>query len=97
MPTTKLTRKNIPFKWTDEYEHSFQELKKILISAPILSIPVGDEQYTILSDVSKQDLCCVLMQDGKVIACASRLLKLYEKNYLMHDLELVAIVFALKI
>ena len=78
-------------------ERSFQELKKRLTSAPILSIPSSTRGYVIYSDVSKNGLGCVLMQNGKVITYASRQLKEYEKNYPTHDLELAVVVFALKI
>ena len=73
------------------------ELKERLTSAPILVIPKSGEQYTIYSDASYQGLKCVLMQDGKVIAYGSRQLKSHDLNYLTHDLELAAIIFALKI
>ena len=96
-PLTQLTRKGITFKWTETYEQSFQELKKRLTSAPILSIPSGTGGFVVYSDASKNGLGCVLMQNGKVIAYASRQLKEYERNYPTHDLELAAVVFALKI
>ena len=96
-PLTQLTRKDVKFKWTDSCEGSFQELKKRLTSAPVLSIPTGGGGFVIYSDASKNGLGCVLMQNGKVIAYASRQLKEYEKNYPTHDLELAAVVFALKI
>lgn len=94
---TKLTRKSTKFEWTDACEQSFQELKKRLTSAPILSIPSGTGNFVVYSDASKNGLGSVLMQNGKVIAYASRQLKEYEKNYPTHDLELAAVVFALKI
>ena len=97
MPLTQLTRKGVMFRWTDMCERSFQELKKRLTSAPILSIPSGTGGFVIYSDASKNGLGCVLMQNGKVIAYASKQLKEYEKNYPTHDLELAAVVFALKI
>ncbi|KAL5575189.1 hypothetical protein UlMin_016888 [Ulmus minor] len=96
-PLTQLTRKNVKFQWSDEREQSFQELKKRLITAPILTIPDGNEGMVVYSDASKMGLGCVLMQHGKVIAYASRQLKDYEKNYPTHDLELAAVVFALNI
>ena len=68
-----------------------------LTEAPVLTQPTCDKEYVIFSDASLNGLGCVLMQDGKVVAYASRQLKLHEKNYPMHDLELAAIVFALKI
>ena len=72
-------------------------MKKRLISAPILTLPDSDEDYVVYSDASKMGLGCVQMQKGKVIAYASRQLKPYEVNYPTHDLELAAVVFALKI
>nr|GFA68931.1 retrotransposon protein, putative, Ty3-gypsy subclass [Tanacetum cinerariifolium] len=80
-----------------EREKSFEELKQRLVSAPILTLPSGSGGFQIYSDASKKGLGCVLMQHGKVIAYASRQLKPYEVNYPTHDLELAAVVFALKI
>jgi hypothetical protein len=96
-PLTRLTRKNAKFEWTNECEKSFQELKQRLVSAPVLTIPSSSSGFVIYSDASHKGLGCVLMQHGKVVAYASRQLKSYEQNYPTHDLELAAIVFALKI
>jgi hypothetical protein len=96
-PLTALTKKNARFEWTEECEHSFQELKQRLVTAPILTLPSGSDGFVIYSDASRKGLGCVLMQNGKVIAYASRQLKNHELNYPTHDLELAAIVFALKI
>ena len=95
-PMTKLLRKNVPFEWTDKCEASFQELKTRLTSAPILAVPEAGKDYAGYCDASKNGLGCVLMQDRKVIAYASRQLKPHEVNYPTHDLELAAVVFALK-
>ncbi|GKA12446.1 putative reverse transcriptase domain-containing protein [Tanacetum coccineum] len=97
LPLTKLMRKGEKFVWNDEREKSFEELKQRLVSAPILTLPSGSGGFQIYSDASKKGLGCVLMQHGKVIAYASRQLKPYEVNYPTHDLELAAVVFALKI
>ncbi|KAH9763231.1 Endonuclease [Citrus sinensis] len=78
-------------------EKSFQELKSHLVTAPILTLPSEGGGFVIYSDASRKGLGCVLMQHGKVIAYASRQLKNHEQNYPTPDLELVAIVFALKI
>ncbi|GJX31387.1 putative reverse transcriptase domain-containing protein [Tanacetum coccineum] len=78
-------------------EKSFEELKRRLVSSLVLTLPSGTSGYQIYSDASKKGLGCVLMQHGKVIAYASRQLKPYEVNYPTHDLELAAVVFALKI
>ncbi|KAA3470884.1 Transposon Tf2-9 polyprotein [Gossypium australe] len=74
-----------------------KDLKTLLTEAPVLVQPELGKELVIFSDVSLNSLGCVLMQEGKVIAYASRQLKPYEKNYTKHDLELAAIVFALKI
>ena len=94
---TKLTRKDVPFMWTADCEKAFNELKTSLTTAPVLTIPSEGGGLVIYSDASHQGLGCVLMQHGKVVAYASRQLKVHEKNYPTHDLELAAIVFALKI
>jgi hypothetical protein len=94
---TALTRKNALFLWTDECEQSFQELKWWLVTAPVLTLPSESCRFVIYSDASRKGLGCVLMQNGKVVAYASRQLKSYELNYPTHDLELATIVFALKI
>ncbi|KAL0344330.1 UNVERIFIED_CONTAM: Transposon Ty3-I Gag-Pol polyprotein [Sesamum angustifolium] len=93
----KFAEKNAPFNWNDKCAQSFEELKKRLTSAPILALPSGDGGYVVYTDASRQGLGCVLMQHGKVIAYASRQLRPYEINYPTHDLELAAIVHALKI
>ena len=67
------------------------------MTALVLALPSGKDGYVVYSDASKQGLGCVLMQDGRVIAYASRQLKKQEQNYPTHDLELAAMVFALKI
>ncbi|KAD4586366.1 hypothetical protein E3N88_23967 [Mikania micrantha] len=97
LPLTQLLRKGVKYSWNDEREKSFQDLKKRLASAPILCLPSGTGGYQIYSDASKKGLGCVLMQHGKVIAYASRQLKPYEVNYPTHDLEVAAVIFALKI
>ncbi|GJW57080.1 putative reverse transcriptase domain-containing protein [Tanacetum coccineum] len=84
------------YVWGVEQEEAFQTLKNNLCDAPILTLPDGVEDFVVYCDASNQGLGCVLMQRGKVIAYASRQLKPHEKNYTTHDLELVAVVFALK-
>ncbi|KAL0283069.1 UNVERIFIED_CONTAM: Retrovirus-related Pol polyprotein from transposon [Sesamum radiatum] len=96
-PLTNLLKKNAPFNWNDRCAQSFEELKRRLTSAPILALPSGDGGYVVYTDASRQGLGCVLMQHGKVIAYASRQLRPHEMNYPTHDLELAAIVHALKI
>ncbi|GKB40278.1 putative reverse transcriptase domain-containing protein [Tanacetum coccineum] len=95
-PLTSLTQKNQKYMWGVEQEEAFQTLKNNLCDAPILSLPDGVEDFVVYCDASNQGLGCVLMQRNKVIAYASRQLKIHEKNYTTHDLELGAVVFALK-
>ncbi|GKD44084.1 putative reverse transcriptase domain-containing protein, partial [Tanacetum coccineum] len=81
----------------EEQENAFQTLKDKLCNAPVLALPDGLEDFVVYCDASGLGLGCVLMKRGKVIANASRQLKIHEKNYTTHDLELGAVVFALKI
>nr|GEY44205.1 putative reverse transcriptase domain-containing protein [Tanacetum cinerariifolium] len=96
-PMTKLTQKKVKFEWGDKQEVAFQLLKQKLCSAPILALPEESEDFIVYCDASNKGLGSVLMQIEKVISYASRQLKIYEKNYTTHDLELGAVVFALKI
>ena len=96
-PLTKLLRKGIKFEWTDKCQNSFERLKVMLVEAPVLTQPTSGKECTLYNDASCIGLGCVLMQDGKVVAYASKQLKPHEQNYPTHDLELVAVVFALKI
>ncbi|GJY48437.1 putative reverse transcriptase domain-containing protein [Tanacetum coccineum] len=84
------------FSKIDLRSEAFQTLKDNLCNAPILLLPDGVKDIVVYGDASNQGLGCVLMQRGKVIAYASRQLNIHEKNYTTHDLELVAVVFALK-
>ncbi|GJW59966.1 putative reverse transcriptase domain-containing protein [Tanacetum coccineum] len=95
-PLTSLTQKNQKYVWGVEQEEAFQTLKNNMCDAPILSLPNRVEDFVVYYDASNQGLGCVLMQRNKVIAYASRQLKIHEKNYTTHDLELGAVVFALK-
>nr|GEX70060.1 putative reverse transcriptase domain-containing protein [Tanacetum cinerariifolium] len=95
-PMTKLTQKSIKFDWDENEETAFQTLKKKLCSAPILALPKGSENFMVYCDASYKGLGAVLMQKEKVIAYASHQLKIHEKNYTTHDLELGAMVFTLK-
>lgn len=96
-PMTMLTHKDVKFQWTAQCEQSFQVLKERLVTAPILTLPEPGKRFIVYSDASRVGLGCVLMQGEKVIAYASRQLKKHEENYPTHDLELAAVVFALKI
>ncbi|GKA73774.1 putative reverse transcriptase domain-containing protein, partial [Tanacetum coccineum] len=85
---TKLTQKGIKFDWGEKEENAFQLIKQKLCSAPILALPEGNEDFVVYCDASHKGLGVVLMQREKVIAYASRQLKVHEKNYTTHDLEL---------
>ncbi|KAK5845757.1 hypothetical protein PVK06_001973 [Gossypium arboreum] len=94
---TKLLQKDVKFEWTEKCQKSFDQSKTHLTEAPVLVQPESGKEFVIYSDASLLGLGCVLMQEGRVVAYASRQLKPHEKNYPTHDLELAAIVFALKI
>ncbi|GJV67081.1 putative reverse transcriptase domain-containing protein [Tanacetum coccineum] len=96
-PITKLTQKKVTFVWGDKQEAAFQLLKQKLCSAPILALPEESEDFIAYCDASIKGLGAVLMQREKVITYTLRQLKIHEKNYTTHDLELGAVVFALKI
>ena len=96
-PMTRLTRNEVKFDWYDRCEEAFQELKRRLISAPVLIDPDRGQGYTIYCDASSAGLGCVLMQSGRVVAYGSRQLKNHDQNYPTHDMELAVVVFALKI
>ncbi|GKA50117.1 putative reverse transcriptase domain-containing protein [Tanacetum coccineum] len=96
-PLTKLTQKNKKYEWGKEEEEAFQTLKQKLCSAPILALPEGTEDFMVYCDASLKGYGAVLMQREKVIVYASRQLKVHEENYTTHDLELGAVVFALRL
>ncbi|WVZ70826.1 hypothetical protein U9M48_019462, partial [Paspalum notatum var. saurae] len=88
-PMTSLLEKDAEFKWTDAQQTAFDELKKRLTPAPVLTLPDQQKKFTVYCDASRNGLGCVLMQEGK--------LRKHEANYPTHDLELAAVVYALKI
>jgi hypothetical protein len=96
-PMTKLLQKDAKFVWSPACEEAFQALKKFLTSAPVLAQPDIEKPFDVYCDASRIGFGCVLMQDGRVIAYASRQLKKHEVNYPTHDLELAAVVHTLKI
>jgi hypothetical protein len=96
-PLTSLLEKGVDFSWTDERQKAFEELKKRLTMAPVLTLPDQSKRFTVYCDASRDGLGCVLMQEGRVIAYASRQLRRHELNYPTHDLELAAVAHALKI
>jgi hypothetical protein len=96
-PITELQKKNKKFVWTEKCAEAFRRLKELLTTAPILKVPDMDADFLVCTDASKEGLGGVLMQDGRVIAYISRKLRRHEENYATHDLELLAIVYALKV
>ena len=93
----RLTWKEVKFEWNDVLEKAFRELKRRLTLALILIVPERGHRYTVYCDASKDGLGCILMQSGRLVAYGSRQLKNHEQNYPTRDMELAAIVFALKI
>jgi hypothetical protein len=96
-PLTSLLEKGKEFKWDEACQKCFEELKKMLTTAPILRMLDIHKGFDVYCDASHLGLGCLLMQEGKVIACASRHLRKHEKNYPTDDLELAVVVHALKI
>ncbi|KAH0765186.1 hypothetical protein KY285_001057 [Solanum tuberosum] len=96
-PLMALTQKKAKFIWSKACDKSFQELKDRLTSASVLTLSEGTDGFVVYCDASRIGLGCVLIQNEKVIAYASRKLKIHEKNYPTHELELAAVVFALEI
>ncbi|GJV71343.1 putative reverse transcriptase domain-containing protein, partial [Tanacetum coccineum] len=96
-PLTKLTQKDKKYEWGKEKEEAFQTLKQKFYSAPILAFPEGIEDLVVYCDASLKGYRAVLMQREKETAYASRQLKTHEENYTTHDLELGAVVFALRL
>nr|GEV85183.1 hypothetical protein [Tanacetum cinerariifolium] len=84
-PITKLTQKSVKFDWGEKEETAFQTLKQKLCSAPILALPEGSENFVVYCDDSHKGLGAMLIQKEKIIAYASRKLKIHEKNYTTHD------------
>jgi hypothetical protein len=94
---TKLLEKNNTFEWIVECQASFEVLKRSLTLALVLVLPHLTKKFDIYCDASRRGLGCVLMQEGQVVCYASRKLRKHEENYPTHDLELAAVVHALKI
>jgi hypothetical protein len=95
-PITSLQKKGVKFEWSAKCEESFQCLKDLLTSAPILKVTNLDEDFIVYIDACKEGLDGVLMQNGHVICYESIKLKEHEINYATHDLELESIVHALR-
>lgn len=96
-PLTKLTQKNVAFQWSDHCEGSFQRLKTLLTSSPILTLPAEGECFTVYCDASRIDLGCVLMQKRQGDSLCFEAVEDPQEELLYSDLELVAVIFALKI
>jgi hypothetical protein len=96
-PITELLKNNVKFNWTSECNEAFEKLKKLLTMVPVLPQPDIEKSFDVYCDASGTGIECVLMQEGHVIAYASRQLKRHEEHYPTHDLELAAVVHALKI
>ena len=96
-PLTSLLEKGKEFKWDEACQKCFEELKERLTTAPVLIMPDIHKGFDVYCDASHLGLGCVLMQEGKMIAYASRQLRKHEKNYPTHYLELAVVVHALKI
>jgi len=95
-PLTQLSRKDQPFSWIEKCKECFEEMKKRLTTTSVLVIPDTSKKFEVYCDASYQGLWCLLMQEKRLVAYASRQLKVHEKNNHTHDLELVAVVFTLK-
>ena len=96
-PITNLLKNDVKFKWDKHCEEAFQKLKNLLTTAPVLAQPDIAKSFDVYCDASGTGLGCVLMQEGRVIAYASRQLRKHEEHYPTHDLELAAVVLALKV
>eukprot|EP00253_Pinus_taeda_P005724 PITA_05724 len=95
-PITSLQKKGRTFRWSSECQQSFERLKQLLTSAPVLSIADPNKDYVVCTNASGEGVGGVLMQEGKVIAYKSRKLKEHEQKYSAYDLELTAVIHALK-
>jgi hypothetical protein len=95
-PRTTLLANKVEFKWTQKCQEAFEALKEKLTTAPVLVLPDVHKPFSVYCDACYTGLRCVLMQEGRVVAYSSRQLKVHEKNYPIHDLELAAVVHALK-
>jgi hypothetical protein len=94
-PMTALLEKKVEFKWNPACQKSFETLKEKLTTTPVLILLDVHKPFSVYCDASYTELRCVLMQEGRVVAYSSRQLKIHEKNYPTHDLELAAVVHAL--
>jgi hypothetical protein len=96
-PITSLLKNDTKFIWSSKCNEAFKQLKVLLTTAPVLAQPDIEKPFDVYCDASGSGLGCVLLQEGRVIAYASRQLRRHEEHYPTHDLELAAVVHALKI
>ncbi|MCO5597213.1 hypothetical protein L7F22_051289 [Adiantum nelumboides] len=96
-PLTNLLKKGMRIDWKAEHEASFSELKGYLVSSPILKLPDFSKEFEVVTDASGLALGGVLTQEGRPVAYTSRKLRDHERNYPTHDLELLAVIHALKL
>jgi uncharacterized protein (DUF427 family) len=96
-PITWLLKNDTKFDWSSKCNEAFEELKVLLTTAPVLAQPDIEKSFDVYCDASGSGLRCVLMQEGRVVAYASRQLRRHEEHYPTHDLEMAAVVHALKI
>jgi hypothetical protein len=96
-PMTELLKKGVKFVWSEKCEKAFHTLREHLTTTLVLAQPDNTKPFDVYCDAFGTGLCCVLMQDNRVIAYASRALQPHEQNYPTHDLELEAAIHALKI
>ena len=92
-----MQKKNKKLVWTEKCAEAFQKLKKFLTTTPVLKFSDMDTDFLVCTDASQEGLGGVLMQYGRVIAYISRKLRRHEEKYVMHDLELLAIVYSLRV
>ena len=92
---TELLKKGVKFVWDDKCEEAFHTLRAQLTTAPVLAQPDNIKPFDVYCDASGTGLGCILMQDNRVIAYASRALQTHKKNNLTHGLELAAVIHAL--
>jgi hypothetical protein len=94
---TKLLEKEAKFKWSLQCEEAFLTLKQLLTTTHVLAQPDIEKSFDVYCDASGMGIGGLLMQDGCVIAYASRQLRRHEEHYPTHDLELLAVIHALKV
>jgi hypothetical protein len=85
---TELLKKEVKFCWDTKCDEAFHTLRRLLTTAPVLAQPDNTQPFDVYCDASGTGLGCVLMQNNRVIAYASRALRNHEQNYPTHDLEL---------